>query len=310
MRTLLLRAALILAALLGAGAPLAAQEADTSAVPAGVPFFAPRDALVAGGFLLGAAALAPLDRALANRIQDSTTQANRRLHVGATAFNTVAIPGSFVIGTGLYAVGRAIGDSRTADLGLHGTEALVVASTINTVLKGMFGRARPYRDPDNPFNFGLGRGFELEEYRSFPSGHTVAAFAGAAALTSEAGREYPEQRWWIGTLLYGGAGLVGVSRMYDNKHWASDVVVGAALGTFAGAKTVRFNHSHTDNPVNEFFLQDVSPAGAVLGTALLGGAAAAALILRGDDDPLPHAEVAVLPDPGGGVMLTASVPLP
>ena len=43
----------------------------------------------------------------------------------------------------------------------------------------------------------------------------------------------------IGPLLYTGAALTGVSRMYNNRHWTSDVLVGAGIGTFAGLKVVR-----------------------------------------------------------------------
>jgi membrane-associated phospholipid phosphatase len=47
----------------------------------------------------------------------------------------------------------------------------------------MFGRARPYVNPEdpNPFQFQFGRGFgKNDAYRSFPSGHTVTGFAAAA----------------------------------------------------------------------------------------------------------------------------------
>ena len=44
--------------------------------------------------------------------------------------------------------------------------------------------------------------------------------------------------------MYGGATLVGLSRMYHNKHWASDVVLGAAIGTFSGRKVVQYSHVH------------------------------------------------------------------
>ena len=54
--------------------------------------------------------------------------------------------------------------------------------------------------------------------------------------------------------MYGGALLTGVSRMYNNQHWASDVLVGAGIGTFAGLKVVRFHDSHSGNRVDRFFL--------------------------------------------------------
>jgi membrane-associated phospholipid phosphatase len=101
---------------------------------------------------------------------------------------------------------------------------------------------------------GLGRGLFHDRYQSFPSGHTAAAFATAAALTTEIGYRAPDLKVWSGTLLYGTAALVGISRMYHNAHWASDGVVGAAIGTFAGWKVVRHHHTHPGNTVDEALL--------------------------------------------------------
>jgi membrane-associated phospholipid phosphatase len=61
--------------------------------------------------------------------------------------------------------------------------------------------------------------------------------------------------------MYGGATLVGLSRMYNNAHWASDVALGAAIGTFSGIKVVRYSHGHTHNPIDRWLLGvEVSPA--------------------------------------------------
>lgn len=54
----------------------------------------------------------------------------------------------------------------------------------------------------------------------------------------------------MGTLFYGGASMVGLSRMYNNMHWASDVVAGAAIGTIFGLKVVKYTHSHPDNAID------------------------------------------------------------
>ena len=54
--------------------------------------------------------------------------------------------------------------------------------------------------------------------------------------------------------MYGGATLVGLSRMYHNNHWASDVALGAAIGTFSGLKVVRYSHAHPDNKLDKFIL--------------------------------------------------------
>ncbi len=61
---------------------------------------------------------------------------------------------------------------------------------------------------------------------SFPSGHTATAFAGAEFLRQEYKDTYP----WIGYAGYGLATATGILRMYNNKHWLSDVVTGAGIG--------------------------------------------------------------------------------
>lgn len=61
---------------------------------------------------------------------------------------------------------------------------------------------------------------------SFPSGHTATAFSGAEFLM----QEYKDTSPWIGYAGYGLATATGVLRMYNNKHWLSDVVTGAGIG--------------------------------------------------------------------------------
>ncbi len=48
-------------------------------------------------------------------------------------------------------------------------------------------------------------------------------------------------------LTYGGATVSGLSRMYNNAHWASDVVLGAGIGTLSGIMAVRWNELHPNN---------------------------------------------------------------
>lgn len=241
------------AATLLAVAPLVAQETSPPAT-SDEPLFTIQDALIGGGFALGTIALAPLDRALAEQIQDSIRQANRGYRRGAAGFDLLAFPGTVMIGGTLYAVGRLADRPRMADLGLHTTEAIVLGEVVNFLIKGLAGRARPYNDPTNPHDFKFGRGFLRENYRSFPSGHSVAGFAAAAAVTAEISREWPDLRWWVGPALYSGATLVGISRMYGNYHWASDVIIGAAIGTFSGLKVVKYHHSHPDNRLDRWLL--------------------------------------------------------
>ena len=61
---------------------------------------------------------------------------------------------------------------------------------------------------------------------SFPSGHTAEAFASAEFLY----QEYKAVSPWYGIAGYAMAATTGYLRMYNNKHWLSDVVAGAGVG--------------------------------------------------------------------------------
>ena len=232
--------------------------AQTAAPPSQThPLFTWEDAALGGVFVVGTVAMRPFDEYFAEHLQTKFAQQNRFFEGTATTVRTIAEPGAFIIGGTLYVLGRASKQRDMADLGLHGTEAVIVGSVVAGVLKNVFGRARPFVKPEKDSiqfdanNWQFGRGLRKgDSYRSFPSGHSVAAFAAAAAVVNESSRWWPGYQWLMGTAMFGGAGLVGVSRMYDNRHWASDVMMGAAIGTFAGNKVVRY--FHRTNPDNKF----------------------------------------------------------
>jgi membrane-associated phospholipid phosphatase len=244
-----------------AGSALLAQtpgsppRALTDSVRESRPLFMRSDLKVLGFFAAGTVLMFPLDRHLASVIRDEDLVTNKTLHDLASGFRFFGGPGPYLIGSSLYVVGRVSRVRRAAELGLHGTEAVVVGQGVSSLLKVILGRARPYTSLDtNPSNFAFMRGLKSTDFESFPSGHSTSAFAAAAAVSAETSEWWPETRWILGPILYGGAAMVGLSRMYDDKHWASDVVMGAAIGTFAGLKTVRFNHTHDGNRLDRWLL--------------------------------------------------------
>jgi membrane-associated phospholipid phosphatase len=249
-------ASLTLLAALSVASPLAAQQGAAAAPAPSRPFFTRADALTLGAFTLATAAVIPADRYVAERLQDPRAQRNTAIRRSAAVVRELAEPGTLLIGGTLYAVGRVSGNERMATLGLHGTEAVLIGLGTVGAVKMVTGRARPYVTADtNPRDFGLLRGLRRGgDYQSFPSGHTVMAFAAAAAVTGETARWWPRATPYIGTAFYGGAALAGVSRMYNRKHWASDVMVGAAVGTFVGQKVVRYHRTHPRNRVDRWFL--------------------------------------------------------
>lgn len=93
--------------------------------------------------------------------------------------------------------------------GIYVLSEALMGGTV-ALLKKTSGRLRP----DN------------SDYRSFPSGHTANAFAAAEFLR----QEYKSVSPWIGYAGYTVATATGALRMYNNKHWLSDVVAGAGFG--------------------------------------------------------------------------------
>jgi membrane-associated phospholipid phosphatase len=219
------------------------------------PLFVGKDALILGAFTLGTVAVAPLDIAVAKRLQYPWVQENRILRRAATGFRVLAVPGSLIAGAGLYGIGRANGQRRVQSLGLHSVESILIADVVGGAIKFTAGRARPYLNIDNPADFQLFRGFGKHDYQSFPSGHTINAFAFASTVTRETQFWWPHSAWYVGTVFYGGATLMGLSRIYNNQHWASDVVGGAAIGTLIGVKVVKYTHSHPGNPIDRKFIK-------------------------------------------------------
>jgi hypothetical protein len=224
-----------------------------------VPLITRSDAWILGGFVAGAAIMGHYDRAIATEIREPGTQANRLASNTAKTFNFLGSPGTLIAGAALYGVGRIGHFDRIADLGLHGTEAIVASAGITYMIKGLAGRQRPsFADVDDADDFSLGGGFTSGSHSSFPSGHATAAFAAATVVTLETRRWSKSSTWYVAPIMFAGASLVGVSRLYSNAHWASDVVMGAGIGTLTGLEVYRYNHmNNSSNRLNRWFLRAV-----------------------------------------------------
>ena len=90
--------------------------------------------------------------------------------------------------------------------------SLGVGATMAVVYAGKFGIGR--LRPDN------------SRHNSFPSGHTAMAFSSATILHREYGHLSP----WVSVAGYSVATVTGISRMLNNRHWLTDVIVGASVG--------------------------------------------------------------------------------
>ena len=75
---------------------------------------------------------------------------------------------------------------------------------------------------------------DVDNQRSFPSGHTSVAFAVATSYLVLANREHLPHRTRNAILLYGGATSISALRLAGGSHFPTDVVAGAVLGTGIG----------------------------------------------------------------------------
>jgi membrane-associated phospholipid phosphatase len=223
---------------------LGAQDSHSDSTRITRPWVTKHDAVAGALAVLATLAIAPFDARTARELQEQRFQRSDDLQHTAHDLAFLGGPGPFVIGAGLYAAGRLTRMPRLAGGALHMTEAVLLAASITGLGKGFSGRALPSVNDSNPENFQFGRGFHDRNgpFVSFPSGHAAASFAMAATLTSEVDLWRPGLGRIVGPIAYGTAGLVGLARMYQNDHWASDLPLAMAIGTWSGLTVVARSH--------------------------------------------------------------------
>lgn len=239
-----------------------------------------RHALPVVAVVLGTLATMPFDQRIRVWSQRETLQSSASLSKPATVFRTLGGAGTVAISLAAYGVGVLTRNRTLADVGLHSGEAIVAGTLVGSVLKGTFGRARPAIVANNTASsYRLGRGFRNgDSFQSLPSGHTIAAFALATVIAAESRQRWSHAHSWIAPLVYSSAALVGLSRIYNDKHWASDVVLGAGIGVMTGGFVVRAHHAQNAGWMDRRLL----PAGAKVSLApvraAVGGTALGAVL--------------------------------
>lgn len=236
---------------------------DSASSPAGgtlrarPPLLTRRDLVIAAALTTTAAALIPADGHIAREFRRPGPQSSAFLRGSADGAELIASPGALVFGGSLYAVGLVTRKRGVADVGWHTLEALLVSGQVTTALKGLFGRSRPYAANGDARDFEWGGGFRSSTRRSFPSGHTSMAFTLASVVAEETSHRWPRAHRVVAPLTYAAATTVGLARMYHDKHWASDVALGAAIGTLSGRFVVRYAHGRPKNLIDGIALRPV-----------------------------------------------------
>jgi membrane-associated phospholipid phosphatase len=183
---------------------------------------------------LGVAGAVGLSYTFDRQIRDKlTARPNRTLNKAADAGSLIGDPYLHLGLATLVYGGALLSDSaKWKETGEMMGEALILADAATVIVKEASGRGRPdttqAKGDFKPFRF-------TRDYDSLPSMHTASSFALASVLaaTSESSL--------MKVVYYGAATFVGFSRAYKNKHWASDVVLGAALGELCGRVVTSFH---------------------------------------------------------------------
>jgi membrane-associated phospholipid phosphatase len=138
------------------------------------------------------------------------------------------------------------------DTGAGWVDALIVIETaalamdLNQLVKFSVGRQRPFvRYGNSPE--GAARAPEADDNLSFYSGHTTFTFAVAAAAGTVSDLRGYRSAPWVWGVGMGLAAATGYLRIAADRHYLTDVLVGAALGTAAGVALPRLLHGRDDD---------------------------------------------------------------
>ena len=149
---------------------------------------------------------------------------------------------------GLGAYGFIFNNEKIKTTTLLATQAYITGAAMESFLKLLSGRQRPYYynpreiEAEPKFHGPLSSGKDIYGHKinsSFPSGHTTVAFAVATVFAMEY-----KDRPLIPLISYSAATLIGLSRITENKHWITDVFFGGVLGYFTGRLVVNNYHRY------------------------------------------------------------------
>ncbi len=133
---------------------------------------------------------------------------------------------------GFYGYGVLKDDAKPREVAVLGGEALLDSLIVVEALKTVAGRNRP-DNPSNPGHF-----FKAGD--SFPSGHSIESWS----LASVIAHEYGHGSKVVPIVVYSLAGVVSAARFTAQRHFASDIVAGGAMGWFLGRYVYQTHMDH------------------------------------------------------------------
>ena len=148
-----------------------------------------------------------------------------------------------------YLYGYLNDDHKARRTSLLALESFAISGLMTEGLKMLAERHRP-NSGDSPTTFD-GPHLSLKNV-SFSSGHTASSFSIATVFA-----EQYKDNAYVAPIAYGLATLTGLSRIYSNEHWASDVFFGAALGYFTSKAVMSFHQDDSSKKANRLTILPV-----------------------------------------------------
>ena len=223
------RSASILAALLlltvtqPALAALGTQADSLLTLPRRESFVNRRDVRMAFAATAGVILVSVADRNISHEAPESNSSFAKDVAHGAERGGNPAMIAPFL--GAAWLAGKVTGNPGVSASSLRIGGGIAASAAVAGGIKYLAGRSRPYESPDDPDEFRAFSG-----HTAFPSGHTTVAFSLASGIDHETSAR------WVPFVVYPLAGIVGWSRLRDNRHWASDVLAGALVGTWTTHK--------------------------------------------------------------------------
>ncbi len=203
--------------------------------------------LLTGCFVAGEVALSFADKPIQRGVTHLTSQS---MAIRSTSTYVTRFGGPYEVYTLLIlgTTGFVFKQTKLTTTTFLATQAYAAGAAVEVVVKFLSGRQRPdfytteAKIPQPRFNgpFSAVRDFSgSKENSSFPSGHTTVAFAAATVFAKEF-KNHPI----VPIIAYSAATLIGLSRLTENRHWATDIVAGGFLGYLTGQEVVNNYHRY------------------------------------------------------------------
>lgn len=189
--------------------------------------------------------LMAFDRPIMDAIQNNHTS----LLDGIAAFGNMFGETTALVPTvlGSFAVGLVFDNDQAKDVAVASLSSVILGQLVVEVMKSATHRQRP-ANSDSPYVFD-GPDWTSGN-TSFPSGHSAAAWSIATVFAEE----FKDQYKWSPYVAYGIAAMTSYARMNYNRHWASDVVLGALVGHYSAKFAIKWYRKHLQDSVHQIQL--------------------------------------------------------